>query len=86
MSSVELSAVANGPPLARRPRVFMSHSSSDAKIMEWVAAQARAMGIDPYVASQDSQPGTLLAEKVTRAITESDLKEWIRTGRRVGGR
>ncbi len=72
MSSGTLPTVVAGPSLARRRRVFLSHSSKDATIMEWVAAQVRAMGIEPYVASQESHPGALLAQKVSRAITETD--------------
>lgn len=59
-------------PGERRARVFLSHATVDRPIVEWVAAQVRAVGIDAYVAEEHHQPGRYLDEKVRTAIGESD--------------
>lgn len=54
-------------------QVFVSHSSRDGVWVEWVAAQARALGVHPYLAEHDSQAGGRLSDKVERAIAASDV-------------
>lgn len=53
-------------------RLFISHSNADAKVVEWIAAQVRALGVIPYLAEEDVRPGTLLAAKVRAEIDRSD--------------
>lgn len=52
--------------------VFLSHSTSDKHWVEWIAQNAKAIGIDIYLAEHDPQPGTPIAEKVKLAIQKSD--------------
>ncbi len=59
-------------PSTERPRVFLSYSSDDRPVIEWVAAQVSAMGIEPYLAEQHHQPGARLATKIRAAISDSD--------------
>ncbi len=59
-------------PAEAHAQVFLSHSSADRPIIDWVAAQIEAMGIDAYRADQDVQTGTMLAEKIRDAIIRSD--------------
>jgi hypothetical protein len=53
------------------PQVFLSHSSADADLVEWIAAQVQAVGLHPYLAERDIQPGKPLADKVREAIAGS---------------
>jgi hypothetical protein len=53
-------------------QVFISHSSADKLWVEWIARCADHMGVTPYLAEHDPQPGTKLSDKVKRAIVESD--------------
>ena len=59
-------------PGSEKPTVFLSHSTADRSLVEWIAAQAGAMGISCYVAENDPQPGALLSSKVRMAIDRSD--------------
>lgn len=52
--------------------MFISHSSADADWVETIAAQARALGVSPYLAQHDPRPGTDLSVKVRQAISGSD--------------
>jgi hypothetical protein len=53
------------------PQVFLSHSSADADPVEWIAAQVQAVGLHPYLAERDIQPGRPIADKVREAIAGS---------------
>jgi len=53
-------------------QVFISHSSADRRWVEWIAVQAQALGVVPYLAEHDPKPGTSLSEKVREAIRQSD--------------
>lgn len=55
-----------------RAQVFISHSSEDKEWVAWIADQARALGIDPYLAEHDPKPGTQLSSKVRQAIRSSE--------------
>lgn len=55
-----------------KPRVFLSHSSGDAEAVTMFREQAAAAGMTVYLAEHDVQPGESLAEKVRKAIRESD--------------
>ena len=59
-------------PTEARAQVFLSHSSADRPVVDWVAAQIEAMGIDAYRADHDVRPGAVLADKVRDAIARSD--------------
>lgn len=48
--------------------IFFSHSSRDRQWCEWLAAEAAKVGVEAYLAEHDPRPGTLLADKVKRAI------------------
>ena len=53
-------------------RVFLSHSSSDAPWVKYIAGRAQAVGVEAYLYEHDPQPGHLIAEKVKQAIARSD--------------
>jgi hypothetical protein len=57
---------------APRLNVFFSHSSRDAEWVERVGAQAKAAGVDVYLAEHDVQPGQHLGDKVKAAIERCD--------------
>lgn len=57
------------PP--ERVQLFVSHATSDVSVLAWVTAQVEAMGIRPYLAEHDPQPGRALGDKVVEAIEES---------------
>lgn len=59
-------------PGGGRAQVFLSHATVDRPIVEWVAAQVKAVGIEAYVAEEHHQPGRYLDDKVRAAIAESD--------------
>jgi hypothetical protein len=52
-------------------QVFISHSSADAILVDWIATQVQAVGCRPYLAERDIQPGRALAEKVREEIAAS---------------
>jgi hypothetical protein len=53
-------------------KVFISHSTKDLHLIDRFEQTIRAAGIQPYVASDDDQPGTLLWDKVKSNIKNSD--------------
>lgn len=55
-----------------KPKVFLSHSSRDARAVLMFRDQAVAVGMDVYLAEHDVQPGESLADKVRDAIRRSD--------------
>ncbi|MGH9426947.1 MAG: toll/interleukin-1 receptor domain-containing protein [Terriglobia bacterium] len=61
-------------------RVFLSHSSTDARWVKWIAANAQQVGIEVYLYEHDPQPGRLLADKVQAAIQSSDALVVLLTG------
>lgn len=54
------------------PTIFLSHSSRAEQWCEWLAREARVLGIDTYLAEHDVRPGAVLAEKVKQAIRRCD--------------
>ncbi|ATZ61637.2 MAG: toll/interleukin-1 receptor domain-containing protein [Methanosarcinales archaeon Met12] len=53
-------------------KIFLSHSSVDRDWVEWITVNAKNIGIDVYLYEHDHQPGTLIADKLKRAIRDSD--------------
>jgi hypothetical protein len=53
-------------------KVFLSHSSADAKWVTWIAGNAQQVGIEIYLYEYDPQPGRLLSDKIETAIQSSD--------------
>lgn len=53
-------------------RLFLSHSSKNQSITDWVMGHARALGIEVYLAERDYQAGQPLAAKILNAIDVSD--------------
>jgi hypothetical protein len=51
-----------------RPKVFLSHATSDTEHVSLVKKQIEAMGITLYLAEHDPKAGTNLAQKVIDAI------------------
>lgn len=51
--------------------VFLSHSNADKAHVDVVARQIAALGITVYLAEDNPQPGTVLADKVRAAIHRS---------------
>jgi hypothetical protein len=56
----------------RQAMLFVSHATADGAVLTWVTAQIEAMGIHPYLAEHDPQPGRNLGDKVIAAINDSD--------------
>ncbi len=56
-----------------RPFVFFSHASADYEWCDRLANDARAAGLEPYMAEHDRQPGKPVVAKVKAAIERSDL-------------
>jgi len=55
-----------------RYRIFLSHSSADGAWVNWIAENARKIGVEVYCYEHDPQPGKLIAEKLKVAINERD--------------
>jgi len=55
-----------------KPKVFLSHSSGDAEVVNMFRNQAVAAGVEVYLAEHDVQAGESLAMKVRSAIRRSD--------------
>jgi hypothetical protein len=53
-------------------RIFLSHSSRDAAIVEPIRAQASAIDVDVYLHELHPQPGEVLSNKIKDAIGASD--------------
>ena len=60
-------------PAASVGDVFLSHASHDRAIAVALAASLEARGISCWMAPRDVLPGTLYAEAIVRAITDSRL-------------
>jgi hypothetical protein len=58
-------------PVVPHLEVFLSHSNADRPHVELVARQIEALGITVYLAEDNPQPGTVLADKVQAAIHRS---------------
>jgi hypothetical protein len=52
--------------------IFFSHSSKDATWVDHLSRQARASGVETYLAEHDVSPGVQLSDKVRRNIEDSD--------------
>jgi hypothetical protein len=52
--------------------IFFSHSTADLLWCEWLAVEARNLGIEPYLAEHDERPGNQLASKVEHNIDRCD--------------
>ncbi len=66
-----LSQVPGQVPVVPHLEVFLSHSNADQPHVELVARQIEALGITVYLAEDNPQPGTVLADKVQAAIHRS---------------
>jgi hypothetical protein len=53
-------------------QVFISHSSKDRQTVELIASRVSTLGIATYLYEHDPQPGTLLADKIKKAIRRTD--------------
>jgi hypothetical protein len=53
------------------PRIFLSHSTRDAPLCNWLRSAAAAAGIELYMAEHDVDAGERLAERIRSAIKES---------------
>jgi len=58
-------------PVVPHLEVFLSHSNADKAHVELVARQIEALGITVYLAENNPQPGTVIADKVQAAIHRS---------------
>ncbi|MGO9641881.1 MAG: toll/interleukin-1 receptor domain-containing protein [Candidatus Acidiferrales bacterium] len=61
-------------------RVFLSHSSTDAGWVKWIAANAERFGIEVYLYEHDPQPGRLVADKIQAQIQTCDALVVLLTG------
>jgi hypothetical protein len=52
-------------------RAFLSHSNADADLTSALRERLEGVGVELYLAEHDVRPGTLLSEKVQRAIARS---------------
>ena len=48
--------------------IFLSHSGTDQRWVQWIADNARSIDINVYMYEHDIQPGTSIATKVQSAI------------------
>lgn len=64
--------MSNRATLARPCRVFVSHATADQALVSWVSAQLEALGMQPYLAERDRQPGVPIADKVNEEIRTCD--------------
>lgn len=53
-------------------RVFLSHNALDVQWANWIAGQAKLVGIEVYLYEHDPQPGVPIAAKVQQEIRSSD--------------
>jgi len=53
-------------------KVFISHSTKDIKIVDRFVDKLKSIGIEPYVAESDIQPGTILWEKLKSNMKNSN--------------
>jgi len=53
-------------------KIFLSHNKADVQWVKWISQHAQAVGIDVYLYEHDPQPGRLIADKVKRAIQDSN--------------
>lgn len=53
-------------------QIFMSHSTQDRRLCEWLKASAAKVDIALYLAEHDVQPGEHLAKTINKAIDSSD--------------
>ena len=65
-------------------KVFLSHSSVDAKWERWIAANAQQVGIEVYLYEHDPQPGRLVADKIEAEI--SLVTRWLFCLRAIASR
>ena len=61
-------------------KVFLSHSSVDAKWVRWIAINAQQVGVEVYLYEHDPQPGRLVADKIEAAIQSCDALVVLLTG------
>lgn len=60
-------------PLTARPyRIFLSHSANDKGLVEGVAAQLQAVGVEVYLYEEHTEPGRSIPQKLQEAIRDSD--------------
>jgi hypothetical protein len=60
-------------PVVPNLEVFLSHSNTDKPHVELVARQIKALGISVYLAEDNPEPGTVLADKIQAAIHQSKV-------------
>ena len=61
-------------------KVFLSHSSADAKWVRWIAGNAEQVGLEVYLYEHDPQPGRLVSDKIESAIQSCDAVVVLLTG------
>lgn len=54
-------------------KIFISHSSADIDLVNWIKGNAENIGMDIYLFEYDIQPGMPIADKVKQAIQNSDI-------------
>ncbi|HTW91073.1 MAG TPA: TIR domain-containing protein [bacterium] len=54
------------------PRVFLSHVAEDVRLASSIAEHIKAAGVSVYTYEHDPQPGRSIADKIKRAIANSD--------------
>ena len=72
LSTYDPITTSNRATLAKPWRVFVSHATADQALASWVSAQLEALGMQPYLAERDRQPGVPIAEKVNEQIRACD--------------
>ena len=53
-------------------KVFLSHSSVDARWVKWIAGKAQDVGIEVYLYEHDPQPGRVVADKIQTEIASCE--------------
>lgn len=57
---------------ARPYRIFLSHSAHDKGLVEGVASQLQAVGVEVYLYEEHTEPGRSIPQKLQEAIRDSD--------------
>lgn len=61
-------------------QLFLSHSTSDAHLVEAIDTQLAALGVETYATEHDNRAGANVHDKIKDAIADSDIIAVLLTG------
>ncbi|MGD9212253.1 MAG: toll/interleukin-1 receptor domain-containing protein, partial [Desulfobacteraceae bacterium] len=59
--------------MARRPRIFLAHSSIDKKLVRKLYQELKRQGLDPWLDEEDLLPGQNWRIEIKKAIRRCDF-------------